>query len=39
MSLDLEAGVRQSRDRQGLPVNVEDPDLLAEVTASLLGSG
>jgi hypothetical protein len=39
MSFDLEAWVRQSRERQGLPAKVEDPDLLAEVTAYLLGSG
>lgn len=39
MSFDLEAWVRQSRERQGLPAKVEDPDLLAEVTAFLLGSG
>jgi hypothetical protein len=37
-SFDLEAWVRQSRGRQGLPAKVEDPDLLAEVTAFLLGS-
>jgi hypothetical protein len=39
VTFDLEAWVRQSRERQGLPAKVEDPDLLAEVAAFLLGSG
>ena len=35
---DMEAWVRQSRERQGLPAKVEDPELLAKVAAFLLAT-
>jgi hypothetical protein len=34
----MEAWVRQSRERQGLPAKVEDPELLARVAAFLLAT-
>ncbi len=35
---DMEAWVRQSRERQGLSAKVEDPELLAKVAAYLLAT-